>query len=98
MTDHLWEIHVAGVLPEDVLDEELTGLDVAVQPTTTVLTGRLQDEAALRGVLDRMQSFGLRLVEVRQLPQPPAPRPDPPPEGREAATPLPGGRRNGVTE
>lgn len=72
MDDHQWEIRVAGLLPDGVL-AELEGLGVAVQPATTVLSGRLQDEAALYGVLDRMQSLGLRLVEVRQLPEPPHP-------------------------
>ena len=72
MNDHQWEIHVAGLLPEGVL-AELEGLEVAVQPATTVLSGRLEDAAALHGVLDRVQSLGLRLVEVRQLPEPPEP-------------------------
>ena len=98
MTDHLWEIHVAGVLLEDGLDVELAGLEVAVQPTTTVLTGRLRDEAALRGVLDRMQSFGLRLVEVRQLPEPPARRRDSLAEETQAPTPLPGERGQSSSE
>ena len=69
VNDHLWEIHLAGPLPDGEL-AELEGLDVAVQPATTVLYGRLEDEAALHGVLDRVQSLGLRLVEVRQLPEP----------------------------
>lgn len=72
MHDHQWEIHVAGLLPEGVL-AELEGLEVAVQPAITVLSGRLEDAAALHGVLDRVQSLGLRLVEVRQLPEPPHP-------------------------
>ncbi len=69
MPDHLWEIHVCGVLPDSVL-AELDGLDATVEPATTVLSGRLQDEAALHGVLDRLQSLGLHLVEVRRRPEP----------------------------
>jgi hypothetical protein len=56
-----------------------------VQPVETVLYGPVQDQAALYGLLDRIQSLGLELVEIRQLPvsadevpaeperQPPAP-------------------------
>ena len=69
VADHLWEIHVRGVLPASLLGE-LDGLDASVEPATTVLSGRLQDEAALYGVLDRLQSFGLNLIEVRQRPEP----------------------------
>ena len=75
LPDRQWEIHVSGVLPESVLTE-LGGLEVTVEPAMTVLSGCL-DEAALYGVLDRVQSLGLRLVEVRRLPgveQRPAPR------------------------
>ena len=68
MPDRLWEIHICGVLPDLVL-ADLDGLDATVEPATTVLCGRLQDEAALHGVLDRLQSLGLQLVEVRQRPE-----------------------------
>ena len=71
---HQWEIHVDGVICADELDD-LSGLDVSVQPATTVLSGRLQDAAALHGILNRLQSLGLHLVEVRQLPDPGAPEP-----------------------
>jgi hypothetical protein len=65
-----WEIHVSGVVPDSVLAEMegLEALDATVEPTTTVLYGWLPDEAALYGVLDRVQSLGLRLVEVRSCP------------------------------
>ena len=68
MPDRQWEIHVSGVVPESVL-AELDGLEATVEPATTVLYGCLPDEAALYGVLDRVQSLGLRLVEVRRLPE-----------------------------
>jgi hypothetical protein len=39
-----------------------------VQPVAPVLDGPVQDQAALYGLLDRIQSLGLALVELRQLP------------------------------
>jgi hypothetical protein len=39
-----------------------------VQPVETVLYGPVQDQAALYGLLDRIQSLRLELVEIRQLP------------------------------
>jgi hypothetical protein len=40
-----------------------------VQPVETVLHGELVDQAALHGVIDRVQALGLELVEVRRLPE-----------------------------
>jgi hypothetical protein len=45
--------------------EELT---VTVNPPETVLHGAGLDQAALYGILDRIQALGLELVEVRRLP------------------------------
>jgi hypothetical protein len=44
------------------------GLTTTVQPVETVPYGPVQDQAALSGLLDRIQSLGLELVEIRQLP------------------------------
>ena len=44
------------------------GLTTTVQPVATVLYGPIQDQAALYRLLDRIQSLGLQLVEIRQLP------------------------------
>jgi hypothetical protein len=41
--------------------------DVADVPAETVLSGVLADQSALHGLLDRIQSLGLELVEVRRL-------------------------------
>jgi len=86
--DRQWEIHVSGVVPESVL-AEWDGLEATVEPATTVLYGCLSDEAALYGVLDRVQSLGLRLVEVRRLPEVER-RPEPVtrPTAGEAADPV----------
>jgi hypothetical protein len=61
-----YEIHVRGTLPADALDE-LEGLTTSVVPTETVLSGVVPDQAALYGILNRLQSLGLELVEVRRL-------------------------------
>lgn len=46
---------------------------VSTVPGHTVLRGALEDQAALYGVLARIQSLGLELEEVRCLPDPPPP-------------------------
>jgi hypothetical protein len=44
-------------------------LKVTASPTGgTVLFGPVKDNAALHGLLDRFQTFGLTVVELRQLP------------------------------
>jgi hypothetical protein len=68
-----YEIRVVGVLPpEALLDFER--LSASVEPVETVLHGPLQDQAALHGLLARLETFGVQVVEVRRLhdPEPPA--------------------------
>jgi hypothetical protein len=74
-----YEIRVTGILPpEALLDFER--LNASVEPVETVLHGPLRDEAALHGLLARLQTFGVRLGEVHRLHDPapaePAPRDD----------------------
>jgi len=52
----------------DALLAAFEGLTTTVQPVATVLYGPVQDRAALYRLLDRIQSLGLELVEIRQLP------------------------------
>jgi hypothetical protein len=66
MTAFEFEIRVAGVLPPDVL-EELEHLRVVTQSTETVLQGPVTDQAALVGIINRLQGLGIELREVRQL-------------------------------
>jgi hypothetical protein len=47
-------------------------MNASVEPVETVLHGPVRDQAALYGLLDRIQALGLELLEVRQLPDPPA--------------------------
>jgi hypothetical protein len=45
------------------------GLEVTIDPVRTVLRGRLPDQAALFGVLNRIRLFDLELIEVRRRPK-----------------------------
>ena len=66
VTSRYYEIRVAGVLPpEALLDFER--LTASIEPVETVLHGPLQDQAALYGLLARLETFGVQVVEVRRL-------------------------------
>jgi hypothetical protein len=61
-----FEIHVRGALPAEVA-EDFEYLSAEVVPAQTVLRGVVPDQAALYGVLLRLQALGLELIEVRQV-------------------------------
>ncbi len=52
----------------DALAESFEDFTKAVRPTETVMRGEVEDQAALHGVLDQIQSLGLELIEIRKLP------------------------------
>jgi hypothetical protein len=61
-----YEIRVAGILPpEALLDFER--LTASVEPVETVVHGPLQDQSALKGLLARLETFGVEVIEVRRL-------------------------------
>jgi hypothetical protein len=60
-----YEIRVRGRVTESLLPH-FEGLSARVEPVETVLFGKVQDQAALHGLLDRIESLGLELVEVRR--------------------------------
>ena len=65
-----FEIRVAGLIPKDVL-EEIEDARVTIEPVVTTLRGPVADQAALHGVINRLQNLGLELIEVRRtLPAP----------------------------
>ena len=66
-----YEIRVRGRLT-DSLVAAFEDMHASVEPVETVLHGPVEDQAALYGLLDRIQALGLELVEVRRLPDPPA--------------------------
>ncbi|MGX1564123.1 hypothetical protein [Streptomyces sp. NPDC055506] len=63
-----YEIRVDGHMSE-TLAKVFPELDHVVMSGQTVLFGRVIDEAHLYGLLTRFQSLGLRVVEMRQLPE-----------------------------
>ncbi len=63
-----YEIHIKGRVSEQLLGV-FEGMDATVQSVETVLRGPVLDQAALHGLLDRIQALGLELVEVRRLPE-----------------------------
>ena len=67
-----YEITVRGRLSETLL-AAFDGLAATPAAAETVLRGEIADQAALYGVLDRIESFGLELLDVRraELPTPP---------------------------
>ena len=66
MTNLQLEIRVVGVVPAELL-EELEGVRVVTESVETVLRGSLADQSALIGMINRLQSLGVELHEVRQL-------------------------------
>ncbi|MFI6370245.1 hypothetical protein [Streptomyces sp. NPDC050546] len=63
-----YEIRVDGHMSE-TLAKVFPELDHVVMSGQTVLFGSVIDEAHLYGLLSRFQSLGLRVVEMRQLPE-----------------------------
>lgn len=76
MSSSYYEIRVVGLLPPEVL-LDFERLSASVEPVETILHGPLRDQAALHGLLVRLQTFGVQIVEVRRLHAPDPQHPDP---------------------
>jgi hypothetical protein len=61
-----YEIRIAGVLPSEAL-LDFDRFTVSVEPVETVVHGPLRDQAALAGLLARLEAFGIQLLEVRRF-------------------------------
>ena len=66
MSSSYYEIRIAGVLPSEAL-LDFDRLTVSVEPVETVVHGPLRDQAALQGLLARLEASGIELLEVRRL-------------------------------
>jgi len=66
VTSSSYEIRITGILPpEALLDFE--NLTASVEPVATVVHGQLPDQAALHGLLARLEMLGVQVLEVRRL-------------------------------
>jgi hypothetical protein len=63
-----YEIRIKGRL-SDSLTGAFEDFTAAVKPAETVMRGEVRDQSELHGLLDQIQSLGLELIEVRQLPE-----------------------------
>ena len=68
MPDIRYEIRIRGRVSAAVL-ETFDPMQSEVEPVETILHGPVRDQAELHGLLRRLQSLGLELIEVRRLPE-----------------------------
>ena len=61
-----YEIRIKGRL-SDSLSCAFEDFTASVKPAETIMRGDLRDQSELHGVLDRIQSLGLELIEVRRI-------------------------------
>lgn len=79
MSSWVYEVRVVGRLSDTVLaglDAEVGKVFTSTEPVSTLIRARTPDQSALVGLLDVLNSLGLKVVEVR--------RATPLDEGREA--------------
>src|SRR5262249_47504907 len=62
-----YEFRIRGRLSEPLL-ARFEMLESEVERVEAVLHGPIRDQAELHGIIDRVQSLGLELIEVRRLP------------------------------
>ena len=60
-----YEFHLRGELSDRIL-ADFGDLKATRRQGETVLTGPVRDQAALFGILDRIESLGIHLIEVRR--------------------------------
>lgn len=65
MDQSIYEIHVAGTVPAEDL-QDMGAVRVGAEQVNTVLYG-VPDEAALFGLLTRLRALGLEVIEIRRV-------------------------------
>ena len=66
MPSSYYEIRVSGVVPPEAL-LDFDRLSASVEPVETVLHGPIRDQAALNGLLARLEAFGVEVLEIHRL-------------------------------
>jgi hypothetical protein len=64
-----YAFRVRGPTGDAVLTALQEGLEAEVAPASTAMRGWLPDQAAVSGMLIRIQLLGLELIELRRLPE-----------------------------
>ena len=64
MARQVYELRVRGPVPQEVL-RELGARDLGEEPPLTILQTEPMDQPGLHGMLLRLRSLGLDLMEVR---------------------------------
>ena len=72
MPDRRYEVRVVGRLSQRARDA-LAGIDVADVTAETVISGVVQRDEQLHELLAMVQSIGLHVVSVQQVPPPASP-------------------------
>jgi len=67
----VYELRVRGPVPAELL-EEIGAEDFGEEPPLTILRTEPTDQPGLHGMLQRLRSLGLDLLEVRAASQEPA--------------------------
>jgi hypothetical protein len=84
VTRLVYELRVRGPVPAEVL-EEIGAEDFGAEPPLTILRTEPTDQPGLHGMLQRLRSLGLDLMEVRTAGEEPSDRDETP----EPSHPLP---------
>jgi hypothetical protein len=69
MTRHVYELRVRGPVPAEFL-REIGAQNLGEEPPLTILRLEPTDQPGLQGMLQRLQTLGLNLVEVRTTSDP----------------------------
>jgi hypothetical protein len=64
--DATYQLVVRGEL-DDRFELVFTGMELSQVEGTTVMTGKVRDDAALYGLVERIAELGLELVSIQQL-------------------------------
>jgi hypothetical protein len=74
MSDRVYEVRLAGLIPAEDLVREIGEIESAEHEVHTVVSVSFPDQAALQGFLHRLRAYGLEVLEVRRLVTPEIPR------------------------
>ena len=66
MPSSYYEIRVSGTLPPEALID-FDRLSASVEPVETIVHGPIQNQAALNGLLAKLEEFGIQVLEIRRL-------------------------------